>query len=109
MSKADIGHVGPVVAEVRPGTQVLYRWAQWQQQHAYPRARAVGTFRKGDCRLLVYHYGRALCVVIKVADYAPKVRGFREWREPFATIKSKLLDRGWRYIEQREEVSHVAH
>lgn len=41
----------PLVAESRMGTQVLYRWAQWHKQHAYPKALRIGVFRKESMRL----------------------------------------------------------
>ena len=99
----------PLVAESRMGTQVLYRWAQWHKQHAYPKALRIGVFRKESMRLVVYQYGKALCVAVKQADVAPKIRDFREWRQRFATVKGKLIQRGWAQVEEREEVSHVAH
>jgi len=46
---------------------------------------------------------------VKQADVAPKIRDFREWRQRFATVKGKLIQRGWALVEDREEVSHVAH
>lgn len=97
----------PLVAEFRQGTQVLLRWAQWHKQHAFPMAIQIGVFRKGAVRLMVYQYGRTLCVAVKMADVAPKIRDFREWREPFATVKGKLIQRGWAKEEEREEVSHA--
>lgn len=99
----------PLVAESRMGTQVLYRWAQWHKQHAYPKALRIGVFRKESMRLVVYQYGKALCVAVKQADVAPKIRDFREWRQRFATVKGKLIQRGFALVDEREEVSHVAH
>ncbi len=99
----------PLVAEFRLGTKVLIQWALWHKQHAYPKASRIGVFRKEDMRLVVYQYGRALCVAVKQADVAPKIRDFREWRQRFATVKGKLIQRGWALVEDREEVSHVAH
>lgn len=98
-----------LVAEPNLGTQVLFRWAKWQTQHACMRAQRIGVFRKGDMRLVVHQYGHALCGVLKLADVKPKIRDFREWREPFATVKGKLEQRGWSLVRDSEEVSHATH
>jgi len=99
----------PLVAEFRQGTQVLIRWALWHKQHAYPKVILIGVFRKEDIRLVVYQYGKALCVAVKMADVAPKIRDWREWRQRYATVKGKLIQRGFALVDEREEVSHVAH
>lgn len=99
----------PLVAALHPGTHVLYRWAKWQTQHACMRAFRTGVFRKGDIRLVVYQYGRFLCCLLKLADTKPKIRDFREWRESFATVKGKLVKRGWALVSDSEEVSHATH
>ena len=44
----------PLLADVRQGTKVLMKWAEWQKQHAYPKALRIGVFRKEDMRLVVY-------------------------------------------------------
>ncbi len=98
-----------LVAELRQGTQVLHRWAQWQTQHAPGRPLRVAILRKGEMRLVVHQYGRALCGVLNLADVAPKVRAFREWREPLVTVKGKLVKRGWTLVADSGEVRHVAH
>ncbi|WP_126448183.1 hypothetical protein [Sulfuricystis multivorans] len=83
-------------------------WALWQKQHAFPKATRKGVFRKEDMRLVVYQYGEDLCVAVKQADVAPKIRDFREWRQSFDVAKGKLIQRGWILVEDRKEVSHVA-
>lgn len=102
----------PLIASSHPGTQVLFRWALWQIKRAAAGKQAfrIGVFRKGDVRLVVYQYERNLCGVVKKADVAPKFRDFREWREPFATVKGKLVKRGWVLgSDSEEEVGHGAH
>ncbi len=99
----------PLIAEPTMGTKVLERWAQWQKQHAFPRASRIGVFHKEDRRLVVYQYGRALCVAVTKAEVAPKIRDFREWREPFATVKGKLVQRGWALVDECKEVGHGSH
>jgi len=47
------------------------------------RAIRIGVFRKDDARLVVYQYSYSLCGVLKLADSKPKIRDFREWRQPF--------------------------
>ena len=97
------------VATRHPGTKVLYRWAIWQAQHnCCMRAMRTGVFRKDDARLVVYQHGPSLCGVLKVADVAPRIRDFREWRQSFNKVKEKLVHRGWELIRD-DEVSHVAH
>ena len=91
-----------------PGTKVVYRWAIWQAQHRCMRATIVGVFRKGDARLVVYEYSPSLCAVLKFMDVAPRVRDFREWRQPIRKIKEKLVTRGW-IPETEGEVSNGAH
>lgn len=108
-SAAFQGAQASLVAVPHPGTDVLFRWAKWQTQHRCMRATRIGVFRKGDSRLVVYQYGYSLCGVLKLADNKPKIRDFREWRESFATVKGKLVNRGWELIREDEEVSHVAH
>lgn len=103
------GANSPLVAAPHPGTQVLLRWAKWQAQHRCMRAIRIEVFRKDDARLVVYQYSYSLCVVLKMADTKPKIRSFREWRQPFKTVKEKLVHRGWVLIRENEEVSHVAH
>jgi hypothetical protein len=44
-----------------------------------------------------------------MADVAPKIRDWREWRQRYATVKGKLIQRGFALVDEREEVSHVAH
>ena len=99
----------PLVAAPHPGTQVLLRWAKWQAQHRCMRAIRIGVFRKDDARLVVYQYSYSLCGVLKLADSKPKIRDFRECRQPFDMVKGKLVQRGWALIRENEEVSHVAH
>ena len=99
----------PLVAEFRQGTQVLIRWALWHKQHAYPKAILIGVFRKDYARLVVYQYSYSLCGVLKLADSKPKIRDFREWRQPFDKVKGKLVQRGWMLVRENEEVSHVTH
>ena len=98
-----------LVAAPHPGTQVLLRWAKWQAQHRCMRAIRIGVFRKDDARLVVYQYSYSLCGVLKLADTKPKIRDFREWRQPFNKVKGKLVQRGWVLVREDEEVSHVAH
>lgn len=98
-----------LVAELRQGTQVLYRWAQWQSQHASGRPLRVAIFRKGESRLVVHQYGASLCGVLKLADVKPKVRDFREWRESFTAVQAKLVKRGWVIMTDSGEVGYVAH
>lgn len=97
----------PLVAEPHPGTEVLYRWAKWQKQHAYPMACQAVVFRKEDSRLVVYEYGPALCVVIIRVSNGPRMRDFREWRQPLAVVQGKLKSRGWKLESQQSEVSHA--
>ena len=99
----------PLVAEFRLGTKVLIQWALWHKQHAYPKASRIGVFRKEDMRLVVYQYGKALCVAVKQADVAPKIRDFREWRQSFFAVKRKLVQRGWSLVSDSGEVSHATH
>ena len=73
------------------------------------RAIRIGVFRKDDARLVVYQYSYSLCGVLKLADSKPKIRDFREWRQPLDKVKGKLVQRGWVLIRENEEVSHVAH
>ena len=103
------GSSSTLVAAPHPGTQVLFRWAKWQNQHRCVRAIRIGVFRKDDARLVVYQYGDSLCGVLKLADSKPKIRDFRECRQPFDMVKGKLVQRGWILIRENEEVSHVAH
>ena len=103
------GAFRPLVAAPHPGTQVLLRWAKWQAQHRCMRAIRIGVFRKDDARLVVYQYSYSLCSVLKLADTKPKIRDFREWRQPFNKVKGKLVQRGWVLVREDEEVSHVAH
>jgi len=103
------GASSTLVAAPHPGTQVLFRWAKWQTQHRCMRAIRIGVFRKDYARLVVYQYGNSLCGVLKVADSKPKIRDFREWRQPFNKVKGKLVQRGWVLVRENEEVSHVAH
>ncbi len=99
----------PLVAALHPGTQVLYRWAIWQNQHGLDRPIRTGVFRKGDVRLVVYQYSKSLCCVLKHADIKPRFRDFREWRQSFATVSSKLVKRGWSLVSDSGEVSHATH
>jgi len=103
------GAQAPFVAEFRLGTKVLIQWALWHKQHACPKASRIGLFRKEDMCLVVYQYGKALCVAFKKADVVPNIRNFREWQQRFTAVKGKLIQRGWALVEDREEVSHVAH
>ena len=103
------GASSTLVAAPHPGTQVLFRWAKWQTQHRCMRAIRIGVFRKDDSRLVVYQYSYSLCCVLKTADVRPKIRDFREWRQPFEKVKVKLVSRGWVLVRENEEVSHVAH
>ena len=99
----------PLVAPLRQGTQVLYRWAQWQAQQASGRPQRVAIFRKGELRLVVHQYGESLCGVLSLAEVKPKVREFREWRQPFIAVQAKLVKRGWVIMTDSGEVSHAAH
>ena len=103
------GSSSALVAAPHPGTQVLLRWAKWQAQHRCMRATRIGVFRKDDARLVVYQYSYSLCGVLKLADKKPKIRDFREWRQPFDKVKGKLVQRGWMLVRENEEVSHVTH
>lgn len=103
------GESQPHVVSLHQGTQVLYRWAQWQTQQAPGRPLRVAIFRKENTRLVVHQYGRFLCGVLKLAEVKPKVRDFREWRETFLTVQAKLINRGWALVSDSGEVSHVAH
>ena len=103
------GASSTLVAAPHPGTQVLFRWAKWQTQHRCMRATRIAVFRKEDARLVVYQYGFSLCGVLKLADKKPKIRDFREWRQPFNKVKGKLVQRGWVLVRENDEVSHVAH
>ena len=106
---ASQGETVPLVATRHPGTQVLYRWAIWQNQQRLGRPIRTGVFRKEDIRLVVYQYASHLCCVLKHSDIKPRFRDFREWRQRFATVKGKLIQRGFALVDEREEVSHVAH
>lgn len=90
-------------ATLSHGTQVLYRWAEWQSQQPVPANRLM-IFRKDDLRLLVHQHG-PLCSLLKMADVGPKIRGFREWRQPLATVSAELIRRGWKVV-QDSEVTH---
>ncbi len=103
------GSSNTLVAALHQGTKVLFRWAEWQNQHRCMRATRIGVFRKDDARLVVYQYGRSLCGVLKLADVKPKIRDFREWRQSYTVVKGKLVHRGWSLVRESEEVSHVAH
>lgn len=99
----------PAIEDLRHGTQVLFQWAEWQKKHAPERPVRTAVFRKGDCRLVVHQYGASLCGVLKLADVKPRVREFREWREPFLMVHIKLAKRAWALISDSGEVSYVAH
>lgn len=103
------GLTDALAATPHPGTDALFRWAIWQSQHRCLKAIRISVFRKENTRLVVYQYGKSLCGVLKLADSKPKIRDFREWLQPFDTIKGKLADRGWSLIREDEEVRHVAH
>lgn len=107
MSAALIKGYDPLMAKARPGTQVLFKWAQWHEQHAFPRATLVAVFRKENNRLVVYQYGSSLCVAVKKSGEGPMFNGFREWRQSFAVIQAKLVQHGWSLETNREEVSHA--
>lgn len=99
----------PSVAELHQGTQVLYRWGKWQDQHALGRPLTRVSLRKGGARLVVYSYGASLCGVLEKADTKPKVRNFREWRQPIQVVVAKLVKRGWALVPGSEGVSHDGH
>ena len=92
------------LSALRPGTQVLFKWATWQKSKTLSTRTAI--FRKGEMRLLVYQHGH-VCGVVKKCDTAPRFRDFREWREPYATVRGKLLSRGWVLESDTGEVNHV--
>ncbi len=99
----------PAMKPVAHGTQVMYAWAQWQKAQATPLPSRIGVFRKEDIQLVVHQYGPALCGVLRLAAVAPKVRGFREWRQPFETVHSKLTARSWTLEHDSAEVKHAHH
>jgi len=99
----------PLVATRHPGTQVLYRWAIWQNQQRLGRPIRTGVFRKEDIRLVVYQYASHLCCVLKHSDIKPRFRDFREWRQSFFAVKRKLVQRGWSLVSDSGEVSHATH
>jgi len=96
------------LAEASLGTQVIYKWADWQNQQAGKPIRTA-SFRKESRCLVVHQYGDALCGVLQLADVKPMVRDFREWKEPFHTVQGKLIKRGWSLVSDSGEVRHVAH
>lgn len=90
-------------ATLSPGTQVLYRWAAWQAKQSVPANRLM-IFRKEDLRLLVHQHG-IVCSVLKMADVGPKIRNFREWRQPLPVVTAELIRRGWKVVQDCE-VTH---
>ena len=100
----------PLIAtDLHPGTQACYRWAVWQTQHSLGLPIKVALFRKEGARLAVHDYGGSQCAVLTLADVKPRVREFREWREPYATVMEKLVARGWSLVSEiaAKEVNHV--
>lgn len=101
----------PAVPSLRQGTQVLFKWAEWQKKNAPHRhvrsaVSRLAVLRKGELRLVVHQYGDALCGVLQMADVEPKLRVFREWREPLDKVVTKLASRGWEIVSS--EVQHEA-
>ena len=94
----------PGVEVLRHGTQVSYQWAVWQKANATKLPLRIATLRKGGFRLVVHQYRDSLCGVLKLADVKPRVRQFREWREPFAVVQQKLVERGWMPLTDSGEV-----
>src|SRR5664280_1525341 len=92
-----------ILDDRRHGTQVLYQWALWQRNHAPDRHIRTAIFRKEQWRLVVYEYRASLCGVLKLANVKPKLREFRAWREPFATVHTKLAARGWLLVSDNGE------
>lgn len=103
---------GPQVdpsASCSQGTNVLFQWAKWQSEHQTKRRVRVAVFRREGMRLLVHQYGYALCGVLQMADVKPKMRAFREWKEPFQVVQAKLLKNGYELVSDTGEVCHGAH
>lgn len=98
----------PTIEECSVGTQVMYRWAVWQKTQASNHPFRVAVLRKGTFRLVIHQYGEDVCGVLKLADSKPKVRDFREWREPLTRVILKLAGRGWLFVSDSGEVSHVS-
>lgn len=108
MSSAVLGRPSvPSVADLHRGTQVLYEWGQWQNQHAQGRPLQWVSLRKEKACLVVYSYGKSLCGVLEKSEEKPKIRGFRQWRQPLKVVVAKLVKRGWVVDVDSEEVGHA--
>ena len=99
----------PVIGSIGAGTKALYQFGQWQQRQRSPQQTLsqIAVFRKGDRRQIVHSCGNE-CGLLTMADTKPKVVAFREWREEFAIVSSKLIARGWQ-LEDGGEVKHAHH
>jgi hypothetical protein len=96
-------------AATQHGTQVLYRWVKWLSNEGFHgRNPPVAIFTRAGTRLVVHAYAEALCGVLTITPQAPKLRGFREWRQPLAAVRAKLLARGWKQVAG-QEAGDVAH
>lgn len=107
ISAVSRGRSNPLVAVVHPGAEVLYRWAKWQKQHAYPQTIQSVVLCKEGRQLVVYEYANAPCVVITRCANGPRMRNFREWRQPFSVVQAKLKVRGWEPVQRPEEVRYA--
>ena len=94
----------PCVESLRHGTQVSFLWSAWQKANATKLPLRIATLRKGGFRLVVHQYRDSLCGILKLADVKPRVRQFREWRQPFAVVQQKLVERGWMLLTDSGEV-----
>lgn len=100
----------PAIEALGHGTQVMYRWASWQKKNqASALPMRIAIFRKEEFRLVVHQYQNSLCGVLKLADVKPKVRQFREWREPFSAVLQKLVAANWTLFSDSGEVQHERH
>ena len=102
------GESGPWCA-TQHGTQVLYRWVTWLSKEGVAgRNPPLAIFARGGTRLVVHEYAEGLCGVLRIAPQAPKLREFREWRQPLGVVGAMLTARGWTQVAG-QEVGDAAH
>ncbi len=95
----------PSVDPIGHGSQVMFRWVLWQKKNqASSIPMRIAIFKKDEFRLVVHQYQDSLCGVLKLANVKPKVRQFREWREPFTVVVKKLVAANWTLSSDSGEV-----